>query len=160
LIESKPNENWKGNMAIQLNVPLVAQMREMDCWYAGACMVAYYYEAGPRLGLPARWAENKGILPDTNDFPALAKTEGLVSVVAPNRVWTESNLTKLLQDFGPIWCVGGWYGFGHVVVLTGVDETNVHINDPDGGVAKVQSIAWFNQKLWKDVSGCMMRRDK
>src|SRR5690348_4477784 len=27
----------------------------MACWYASACMVAYYREAGPRLGLPEKW---------------------------------------------------------------------------------------------------------
>jgi hypothetical protein len=141
-------------MSIKLNVPKVAQAREMDCWYAGACMVNYYFEAGPRLGLPKVWAENKGL----TDWAALARAEGLAEVGSQDRLWNETNLGQILRDFGPIWCAGDWYGFGHVVVLTGVTGDLVYINDPDGGVEKSQTHAWFNTHLYKSYSYAMLRR--
>jgi hypothetical protein len=48
-------------MSIFLDVPFVTQLaygpnKEMNdptgCWYASACMVAYFFEAGPRQGVP------------------------------------------------------------------------------------------------------------
>lgn len=145
-------------MSIRLNVPLVAQLLSMECWYASACMVAYYFAPGPRLGLPKQWASNKGIDPTLGDFAALARNEKLVPIAAPNRLWSNVALEKVLRDFGPVWCAGYWYGVPHIVVLTGVDDTKVYINDPDGAKAKQGSIAWFNQKLAKTFSGCMLRR--
>lgn len=46
-------------MAITLNVPFVSQLDfgggmndYTGCWYCSACMLAYYFEAGPRQGVP------------------------------------------------------------------------------------------------------------
>jgi hypothetical protein len=46
-------------MAVKLDVPFVSQLDYgggmndyTGCWYCSACMVAYYFEAGPRLGVP------------------------------------------------------------------------------------------------------------
>lgn len=46
-------------MAIKLDVPFVSQldfgggMNDFTgCWYCSACMVAYFFEAGPRRGVP------------------------------------------------------------------------------------------------------------
>jgi Papain-like cysteine protease AvrRpt2 len=48
-------------MAVYLNVPFVSQLnyghnnKENDptgCWYSSVCMVGYYFEQGPRLGVP------------------------------------------------------------------------------------------------------------
>lgn len=144
-------------MAIQLKVPLVAQRLSMECWYASACMVAYYFAPGPRLGLPAKWTANQGINPTLGDFAALAKAEHLVPIDAPNRLWSEKNLEDILRSYGPIWCAGHWFGPGHIIVLTGVDDTRMYYNDPDGGVAKWGALAWFNQKLDKQLPECMMR---
>jgi hypothetical protein len=61
--------------SIALTVPLVGQQNAFDgrplmqpspagvlhrhggmaCWYASACMVALFFRAGPRLGLPYGW---------------------------------------------------------------------------------------------------------
>ena len=147
-------------MALKLKVPLVAQDKSMSCWYASACMVAYYFEAGPRLGLPQKYAANAGISPKLGDIIALAKTEHLTPVLASNRNWTAADLERALGDFGPLWCAGFWYGPGHVVVVTGVEGDTVHINDPDGGRAKTGTLAWFNQSLGKMWPDCMLRRDK
>ena len=147
-------------MPINLNVPLVAQRLSMECWYASACMVAYFFAPGPRLGLPAQWQANQGITPSLGDFAALARNEDLAPIIAPNRVWSEKNLEVLLRDNGPIWCAGHWFGPGHIIVLTGVDSTDVFFNDPDGGLAKTGAQAWFNQKLDKQLLDCMMCHKK
>jgi hypothetical protein len=68
-------------------------------------------------------------------------------------------LEALLKTHGPIWCAGFWYGPGHIIVLTGVDTGIVLLNDPDGGKPKLGTIAWFNQKLSSQISGCMMVKD-
>ena len=44
-----------------LNVPIVHQTTPYSCWYAAACMVAYYRVAGPRLGVPAAYAKSDKI---------------------------------------------------------------------------------------------------
>src|SRR5439155_19894244 len=61
----------KGNaMAFKMTVPLVVQQASMECWYASACMVAYYRRPGPRLGLPDKWIANQGVA--LADFSRLA----------------------------------------------------------------------------------------
>ena len=141
-------------MAVKLNVPLVVQRATMECWYASACMVAYFRRPGPRLGLPAKWVANQGI--GVSDFVRLAQVEGLKSLVTPARILTSQQLEVLLQNNGPIWCAGLWDGVGHVVVLTGIDGQTVYINDPNPAKkARIETLAWFNQKLAR-VPNCMM----
>lgn len=47
------------DMAVYLDVPFVSQLNYgggsndyTGCWYCSACMVAYYFEQGPRMGVP------------------------------------------------------------------------------------------------------------
>ncbi|WNO10042.1 papain-like cysteine protease family protein [Teredinibacter sp. KSP-S5-2] len=142
-------------MSVRLNVPLVNQLRSMSCWYASACMVAYFREAGPRLGLPDKWNANSGI--NLNDFIRLAQAEGLQSVKSPTSNLTEQQLEVLLRNYGPIWCAGRWDGVPHIVVLTGVENGQVYINDPNPAKGKrVETLTWFNQKLDNHVANCMM----
>ena len=65
----------------------------------------------------------------------------------------------MLKQVGPLWCAGIWYGVGHIVVLTGIDNQTVFINDPDCGVKKTGSVTWFNQKLCNTIDGCLMFKD-
>lgn len=142
-------------MAVRLTVPLVGQRLSMSCWYASVCMVAYYRAPGPRLGLPEKWVLNQGIT--QSSFAQLAANEGLKGVLNPAGDLTSQQLEVLLRNHGPIWCAGHWYGFGHVVVLTGVDGDTVFINDPDGPRAKTGTRSWFNEKLGKGIwNPCMM----
>ena len=142
-------------MSVRLNVPLVFQKLRMSCWYASACMVAYYREAGPRLGVPERWIENKGLV--ASEFIRLAQAEGLKSIKRPQSALTAQHLEVFLRNYGPIWCAGRWDGLGHIVVLTGVDGRKVYINDPNPRKGRrEQSLVWFNQNLWNKVEGCMM----
>lgn len=142
-------------MGIKLDVPMVVQMKNNSCWYASCCMVAYYRVAGPRLGLPKKWAENNGI--NIPDFVRLAQTEGLKALTSPTGSLSEDELAGLLRKNGPLWCAGQWDGVGHIVVLTGVDGGNVYINDPNPSVKqRVETVAWFNTKLDNHVPGCLM----
>ncbi|MES9930085.1 MAG: papain-like cysteine protease family protein [Candidatus Thiodiazotropha sp. 6PDIVS] len=142
-------------MGIKLNVPLVKQLTKMSCWYASVCMVAYYREAGPRLGLPEKWKAISGI--NLNDFVKLAQAEGLVSIKSPASKLTEQQLEIFLRNNGPIWCAGRWDGVPHIVVLTGVDKGSVFINDPNPAKGKrTETLAWFNEKLDNHVQNCMM----
>ncbi len=146
-------------MSVKLNVPLVAQQRSMSCWYASVCMVAYFREAGPRLGLPDKWNANTGI--NLKDFIKLAQAEGLVSIKSPVSNLTEQQLETFLRNNGPIWCAGKWDGAPHIVVLTGVEKGKVYINDPSPVKGKrIETLAWFNQKLDKHVQNCMMYKPR
>tara|TARA_B100000315_G_scaffold20387_1_gene18008 strand:+ start:385 stop:756 length:372 start_codon:yes stop_codon:yes gene_type:complete len=122
-------------------------------------MVAYYREAGPRLGLPDKWNANTGI--NLNDFIRLAQVEGLVSIRSPILILREQQLEVLLRNKGPIWCAGRWDGVPHIVVLTGVENGKVYINDPSPIKGRrVETLAWFNQKLDKHVQNCMMYKPR
>src|SRR5271155_531066 len=141
-------------MAVKLDVPLVTQRVSMECWYASACMVAYFRRPGPRLGLPDKWIPNRGI--GLADFIRLGQAEGLKTVLTPTGNLTSQQLETLLRNCGPIWSAGRWDGVPHIVVLTGIDGSTVYINDPNPAKrARVETLEWFNQKLDR-VPNCMM----
>lgn len=130
----------------------------MECWYASACMVAYYFEAGPRLGLPDKWTANKGI--SIPDFISLGQAEHLQGMNVPTGPLTAQQLEVFLKNNGPLWCAGYWDGLPHIVVLTGIDGSTVYINDPNPARgARVETLDWFNQKLAR-VANCLMYRAK
>lgn len=159
---SRSNAISSSGPSLVLDVPVVGQVRSMDCWYAAACMVAYYQEAGPRLGLPREWNADSGIV--EQDFPRLAAVEGLEPVPLPTGAHTATNwdIFRWLVQYGPIWAVGDWYGFGHAIVLTGIENDTLHINDPDdqqgGGDGRrgTETVAWFNSHLFWDWDRCLM----
>ncbi len=130
-------------MTFKMVVPKVAQDMSMSCWYAAACMVAFYREAGPRLGIPDVYAANTGVT--AAQMRLLARNEGLRDAVLPN-VCTAEQLERALRTFGPLWVDGDWFGAAHIIVVTGVDTTSKEVifNDPDGGVEKVNTMTWFN----------------
>jgi hypothetical protein len=148
--------------SLQLDVPLVGQRLSDECWYVSACMLAYYQEAGPRLGLPAVWAANNGI--DPAEFARLAAVEGLAPVPLPSGVHKAgaSDIFRWLVLYGPLWAAGYWYDVGHVIVITGVAGDKVLFNDPDDQVGgddgrrASETVAWFNEKLAWDVDACLM----
>lgn len=134
---------------IRLDVPRVAQSRSMSCWYAAAAMVGYYYEQGPRLGLPQVWIDNTGIFPDK--IAELARHESMSFLTAASHEFSPGTLISTIFKYGPIWAPGWWDGYGHVVVITGCAVTSgganrVFINDPDGGVAREITVDILNTK--------------
>jgi hypothetical protein len=148
-----------------LKVPLVAQMSEQDvmqqkdvngvrrwsgenaCWYASACMVAYYYEPGPRQGIPQIWLDNIGLY--QYNISLLARVEGLKAVPKPRAGLTSDTLIDLLKTHGPIWASGsyGGGGGGHAIVITGVRDKTVFYNDPWEPRAKMTTCEWIDANL-------------
>ena len=146
-----------------MDVPTVAQRKSMSCWHASAQMIWWYWQTktgrqGPMWTLPKEWADDTGLAVSVEDFIRLAKAAGLKSVPRQNS-YNSGDLLWILKRFGPIWCAGTWYGFGHVVVLTGIDGNTVHINDPDQGVKKTGTVKWFNEKMMNHLDGCFMHKD-
>ena len=93
------------NLKFRMDVPLVPQARNSSCWYASACMVSYYREAGPRLGLPKVWQENNGI--SLAEESALARNEGLVAWPLPkSKKFSEADVYAALKQAGPLWTGG------------------------------------------------------
>ena len=142
---------------VKLNVPVVAQKLEYSCWYAAACMVSYYYRAGPRQGLPQTWIANEGISP--GDLTKLAQVEGLLFLNSASHEFTPASLIATISKRGPIWAAGRWFKDPHAIVVTGADDKNdgtVYFNDPDQGVRKSDTIEWFNKRRMR---GLMMVKD-
>lgn len=133
----------------------------MACWYASACMVSYYYRAGPRLGLPKRWEINRGITSKTID--ELAKVEGLISIEKPTIGLTIESIFQLLMEYGPIWAAGKYLDDNpeqaHAIVLTGVQYPYVHYNDPWEPKAKKNFAEWIDSKLLL-ISNALLVKDK
>lgn len=146
-----------------LKVPTVAQTRTMSCWHASAEMIWLYWQGvtgrqGPMWTLPKVWQDNKGLTVTVADFIKLAQAVGL-KAVPRRKSYKSADLIDMLKSYGPIWCAGTWYGFGHVIVLTGVTDNTVHINDPDGAMKKTGTVAWFNEKMMNHLDGCFMHKD-
>jgi len=149
-------------MIYLLNVPVVAQTSNMTCWHASASMIWYYWQSitgrqGPMNTLANKWSANQPV--NVDDFVSLAKKVGLKPVDPRPGSYDGKTLQKLLQRHGPLWCAGHWYGPGHIIVLTGINNNTVFLNDPGGGQRKTGSVAWFNQKLNNEIAGCLMFKD-
>jgi len=141
-----------------LDVAKVAQQKNMSCWYAAACMVSYYFRAGPHLGLPKVWTDNLGISPA--DLKKLAEVQGLQFLNSSTHEFTAASLMATITQYGPIRAAGYWFGAAHAIVVSGAEDTGggtVFFNDPDGGTAKTGTIDWFNEKRMR---GTMMVKDK
>jgi hypothetical protein len=154
---------------IYLDVPYVSQMKIgghagpghdeiTGCWYASTCMLGYYREAGPRLGVPALYAtpgptgnpNPKPISPDT--FPVLAQNEGLTPIPLPaDKKWTCEKLAEILRECGPClvgrgFRVGAELKGGHIIVVVGARTSDnlVIIHDPAVGPNLTLPIDGFN----------------
>ena len=154
---------FKVTTKIKLDVPLVAQGKPNSCWNASAFMIWQYSQGktgrqGPMMSHPVAYdrADVSGITPQ--EFVTLAKNVGMKALPLQN-TYTDKDLYKFLSANGPLWCAGYWFGFGHIIVLTGVDSGTIFFNDPDGGVAKEGIISWFNSKLASGIEGCLMYKD-
>jgi hypothetical protein len=171
-------------MGVLLNVPYVTQLNigghvpgnkghddPTGCWYASACMVAYYFEAGPRHGVPEIYkrplsgglvghyptgsTEANALLANHHDM--LAQREGLQPVPMCDKGFSYS--ADLLEDHlrkgGPIffyWMkTHGGSTYGHASVMIGVDETGVTYHDPENAPNSKMPLATFNlnRQVWK-----------
>jgi ABC-type bacteriocin/lantibiotic exporter with double-glycine peptidase domain len=145
---------------IKHKVPVIAQRRDMSCWYAAACMIGAYYEQGPRLGVPAIWIADEGI--DDNEFQELATAESLVWFTAANHEFSIPSLVNALSKLGPMLSVCNMPQGKHAIVLVGAGdiedkEDRVYYNDPaGGGASKTMPLKEFNERRYR---GYMLIRD-
>ena len=163
---------------IYLNVPYVSQLNigskagpnggrndPTGCWYAAISMIGYYYEAGPRLGVPEQYVKPSGA-PQKADkwgntaafgmgknYDKLLENENLVTVPLPkDKIWTCMKLVQILNQHGPCYVRRGFINQGklvggHAVVLVGAKTSSneVILHDPWTGPDKHMSIADFNK---------------
>jgi ABC-type bacteriocin/lantibiotic exporter with double-glycine peptidase domain len=130
------------NSSIYHNVPVMIQPQSWACWYTSFQMtVAYYRRSGTRGGLidpsenattQAIYQANQGIgAADAEERERVARSLGfdvLYASLAPEGMWS------LLHD-GPVIYAGAWPGqtYGHWVVITGISEDTLSINNPASG---------------------------
>jgi hypothetical protein len=148
---------------LKLDVPVLAQEKSMCCWHTSANMIWLYSQGksgrqGPMNTIMPRYDDNTGLTVSAQAFIVLAQKVGLKPLPTKN-LHSENDLVGYLKKYGPLWSAGFWYGFGHVIVLTGIAGGTVHVNDPDGGKKKTGTVAWFNEKLLSAVAGSLMYKD-
>lgn len=182
---------------IYLDVPYVSQLaisgdRSRNdwtgCWYASACMLAYYFESGPRRGDPSLWNVNgSGYHAPIVSADNLRRNENLVEFV-PGKIkpWGLTELAEGLRKWGPMllsfkktaaphWKVNGGGGvelagynlassrveYGHCCALIGVDESRRQIiyHDPENGRDSRMHISKFNDLYYWGFEDCMLRKD-
>ncbi len=158
---------------IYLDVPFVTQLgygqnNTIDdptgCWYASACMVGYYFEAGPRLGDPSLWTpQGHEVIQDST---TLRRNEHLVEVQYPvSNAWTIASLADLLTKYGPqliSWTkTHNGATYGHCSTLIGVDDAKqeVIIHDPERAPDSRMPIATFNALFMWNIPDSMLRKD-
>ena len=171
---------------IVLDVPFVTQLGFGDpanlkndhtgCWYAMACMVGAFFEAGPRLGAPqlykpglgsfadgTRTYGHKALMPGSEDERGFLEVEDLERVSVPaSRRWNAENLAMLLRKHGPIgfyWIkTSGGATYGHASVLIGVIDQTVIYHDPENDPRVTMRLSEFNDLLYWDIPTVMVRR--
>lgn len=146
-----------------LNVPYVSQVNygnpnnpksdPFGCWYAACSMIAYFYEAGPRLGHPEAFAAghqgktSRGIT--AAEYPQFIKNEELRQLKLPtSKSFTAAELEKSLRDHGPLYSriivTFKNNQYGHIVVVVGMIGDNVIVHDPAKGPNQRYTLAQFN----------------
>lgn len=158
--------------SIYLDVPFVTQLgfghnKSMNdptgCWYSSACMVAYYFEAGPRLGDPSLY--RNGGHDVIGDSTTLRKNENLVEVpYPPAKQWTSDALATLMRKWGPqliSWTKTNAAGstYGHCSAMIGVDSSDVIIHDPENLPNSRLTLAKFNQLFMWNITDSMLRKN-
>ncbi len=148
---------------LKLEVPVLAQEKSMCCWHTSAMMIWHYWQqktgkSGPMNTVLPVYNADSGLSVSAQEFITLGKTTGL-SLLPSKATYSAEDLFAMLRDWGPLWCAGVWYGFGHVIVLTGIDGGQIFLNDPDGAQKKTGTVGWFNTKLLSGLDGCVMAKN-
>jgi hypothetical protein len=119
------------------NVPLIPQTQTMACWYASAQMLIEWRRLRTQMceiahpppsqvpELESMFKANSGLRWDRT--VALAKDLGLKPV--PPMTPTAESIESWLRTNGPLW-LDGLFPSGHVVVITGIEGSDILINDP------------------------------
>lgn len=176
-------------MAITLEVPFVTQLGigshvpaarrgttqphndPTGCWYASACMVGYYFEQGPRFGVPALYKEILGggqlghfatgstqakrVAPFHHAQLAMYERLAPVPKCSRHHNYTLDELEELLRTRGPIFMYWqkshGGYTYGHASVIIGVSRNGIIYHDPENRPNDKMPLAMFNHRrqVWK-----------
>ena len=175
-------------MSVYLDVPFVSQIGygggdlndPTGCWYASCCMLAFHFEAGPRLGVPELYDPASGHLPiggseataalngkaintTSGGEEIMAKREHLEPVPGLAKDRSLQALEVLMRGHGPIYFAwtktSGGSSYGHISVLIGtVDHTKqVIYHDPENAPNSRMSLVDFNAKRMRGTYD-MLRR--
>lgn len=169
---------------IYLNVGYVSQLKigsgdferkdPTGCWYASIEMVNFYFEQGPRMGVPDLFTKKVGTFKDGTDmigFQAatgdkwleLLRNENMEAIPAPDsKAWGISDLASYLRIYGPL--AFAWVKtskrsgkkYGHISVLIGAapSSNTVRYHDPENLPNSEMSISDFNAAfMWKYAGG-------
>lgn len=166
---------------ILLDVPYIGQLRigghlpghpthseENGCWYASTCMCSYFWEAGPRLGVPAQYAGGQeNVLPMGARYNELMQNENFASVDLPSdKKWSAWGLMATLGMRGPCYVRRGFRNAtgaltgGHAICLIGANSSTdqVAVLDPWNDASnptgfKLYTVAEFNDFFkWSDAN--------
>jgi hypothetical protein len=149
-------------MSIQLDVPYVRQLNigghagvgwddPTGCWYASVCMIGYFFESGPRMGLPEIFhGGHDALSQDWQDrLPIQREHLRVIRHSDVYQAYTAEAIQDLLANNGPILFYWRKNNYGHASVITGVDDAaGIVYHDPEfaqaGGVNVTMNMAAFN----------------
>ena len=177
-------------MSVYLDVPFVTQLGfgvnkslndPTGCWYASCCMIAYHFEAGPRLGVPELYNSGSGHLPigggaataalnakgintTSGGEEIMAKREGLEPVPSLATDRSLAALEVLMRANGPIYFA--WFKthsgqtYGHISVLIGTEDatSKVIFHDPENAANSKMSLADYNAKRMRGTYDMLRRK--
>lgn len=138
----------------------VGHSEQKGCWYASTCMVGYFWEAGPRLGVPAQYKDDP-----TNPKPMgarygeLAANEQFAPVTLPtSKAWTADKLMDVLGQYGPCYVRRGFRNKqgaltgGHAIVLIGANNglNEVAVLDPQKSTRNLTGFRIFKAAEFSD----------
>lgn len=73
-------------MGVYLDVPYVPQTGDpTGCWYASACMIGYFFEVGPRMGVPQLYT--RSLSPQLQQFLGVTAATGHVATGTAQSAW-------------------------------------------------------------------------
>ena len=144
-------------MSIEHKVPLVGQLTNNLCWFAAFQMLEGWYNGvlskRPVAFTPTQLAHlkmlNWGVQPSA--VAGFAKLMGLTIKTATPAA---PSVEHLLKTYGPIWYPGKNHGYvpvgsHHVVVIRGINNTDLLINDPSpvaaGSKRVIPAATFFGQ---------------
>jgi ABC-type bacteriocin/lantibiotic exporter with double-glycine peptidase domain len=143
------------NSSIYHNVPVMRQPQTWSCWYTSLQMVvAYQRGRGQGAGLtdPSEnvWTKslydaNLGVGSTPDERQKVADVLGFQTLYASV---TAEGIWEIMRDV-PIVYAGRWAGrsFGHWVVMVGISQTSLAINNPATGLETVDYNHFVGQVL-------------